>query len=490
MSEGAPSPSLQRNAIGLREVTFQSVTAMAPAAAVAASIPAGAGFAGGALPLAVLVALVACLFTAVSIGELASRVPAAGSLATYASKSLHPIVGYFIGWGYVFVYALVPALVFLQLGFTVAGTLSSEIHGYPASLWWPWSLAGMGIVFFLNYRGVTTSARAGTILGSVEIVVFGALAILFIVKAGSHNTLSAFSTTYTPKAFHGITGVIAGSVYSLLAFAGFEAAAPLAEEAKSPRLTIRKAVLAATIGIGLFYVFTTYAVDVVFGPAKFATFDAASTWQSLAQHFYGLFWILVFFAIINSTLANANAGTNVSTRMSFALARVHVFPQQLARIHPKFKSPDIATITQLVVTGAAVLILGFAYGPINGFALDGTIITIVVVLVYILMNLSSLVYFLRHEKTSFRLFIHGVIPVLGMLVLIPAFLSGAGIPVFSFISKLTSPASYAGPIVGVWLLLGLGFLLYKRAQSPDAISRISHVFVDEAAEVAASLEEA
>src|SRR3954451_22369650 len=57
-------PGLRRGAIGLREGLFQSVTAMAPGAAIAASILAGAAFAGGALPLSVLVALVPVLATA------------------------------------------------------------------------------------------------------------------------------------------------------------------------------------------------------------------------------------------------------------------------------------------------------------------------------------------------------------------------------------------------------------------------------------------
>jgi len=35
---------LRRDAIGLREVLFQSITDMAPGAAIAASIPAGAAF--------------------------------------------------------------------------------------------------------------------------------------------------------------------------------------------------------------------------------------------------------------------------------------------------------------------------------------------------------------------------------------------------------------------------------------------------------------
>jgi hypothetical protein len=47
---------LRRGAIGLREVLFQSITDMAPGAAIAASIPAGVAFAGGSLPLSVVFA--------------------------------------------------------------------------------------------------------------------------------------------------------------------------------------------------------------------------------------------------------------------------------------------------------------------------------------------------------------------------------------------------------------------------------------------------
>jgi amino acid transporter len=133
---------LRRGAIGLREVLFQSITAMAPAAAVAASIPAGTAFAGGSLPLSVLIALVACLFTASCVAELARELPAAGSVSTYAARGLHPSAGFLVGWGYVFVEALVPPLLLLQLGFTTAGTLHNEWSSYPADLWWPWSLAG------------------------------------------------------------------------------------------------------------------------------------------------------------------------------------------------------------------------------------------------------------------------------------------------------------------------------------------------------------
>lgn len=74
-STTAKTPGLAKDAIGLREVLFQSVTHMAPAAAVAFSIPAGAAYVARALPLAVVLALIACLFVAVSIGELAKHLP-------------------------------------------------------------------------------------------------------------------------------------------------------------------------------------------------------------------------------------------------------------------------------------------------------------------------------------------------------------------------------------------------------------------------------
>ncbi|MFI5082314.1 MAG: amino acid permease, partial [Streptosporangiales bacterium] len=206
---------LRRNAIGLREVTFQSITDMAPGAAIAASIPAGVAFAGGALPLAVVFALVACLLCAVSIGLLAREMPSAGSVATYAARGLHPAVGFLVAWGYVLVGFLIPPLVLLQLGFTTAATLNAEFHGYPANLWGPWALLGAVIVLAAGFYGIRTSARLGTALGVFEIGVFVVLAIFFIVHAGSNNTLSVFTTKYTPIAHRGLTGVIAGSVYTI-----------------------------------------------------------------------------------------------------------------------------------------------------------------------------------------------------------------------------------------------------------------------------------
>src|SRR3979490_2465026 len=61
---------------------------MAPAAAVAFSIIFAVTYAGGATPLAILLALVGCLFCAISIGQLARHLPSAGG--PYTDKPPSP----------------------------------------------------------------------------------------------------------------------------------------------------------------------------------------------------------------------------------------------------------------------------------------------------------------------------------------------------------------------------------------------------------------
>ena len=342
-------------------------------------------------------------------------------------------------------------------------------------------MIGALIIGLAGFYGVKTSARLGTVLGLFEIIVFVVLAALFIGKAGSSNTLSVFGTSHTPSAHAGIAGVIAGSVYTVLAFSGFEAAAPLAEEAVDPRRTIRRAVLGATLGIGVIYIFTTYAADVLVGPDKFAGFgtDGPTSWEGIARASYGLYWVLVFLAIVNSTIANANAGANVSTRTAFAMGRIGVFPHAFARLHRTHLSPVVAVAVQFVIAVGATLALGFGYDPVTAFVLVATIIVIVVVAVYILVNAACIGFFLRHRRDSFHPVRHLVVPVLGIAAFVPALLTAAGIPAFSFVTKLTSPISYAGPIVGVWMLLGIVYLAYLWTRHRQRVVDTGLVHVDD-----------
>jgi amino acid transporter len=477
---GTTTTGLRRNAIGLREALFQSITDMAPGAAIAASIPAGVAFAGGSLPLAVVFALIACLFCAWSIGQLARELPSAGSLATYAARGLHPAVGFLVAWGYVLVGWLIPPLVLLQLGFTIDGTLHSEFHGYTANLWWVWSILGAVIILAAGYYGIRTSTRLGTILGVFEIGVFLVLGIFLVVHAGSQNTASVFTTKYTTPGFHGISGVIAGSVFTILAFGGFEGAAPLAEETRNPRRNIPRAVLLSTLLIGALYVFTTYAVDVAFGPAAFHSFTVGTTsasWVGIARSLYGIFWFFVFLAIVNSTIANANAGVNVSSRTAYAMGRIRAFPSFLAHVSARHRSPVNSILAAFVITIAVTLGLGLPYTPSTAFSMVGTGIVIPLVAIYILMNAACIGYFAR-QRTGFNVLSHLIIPVLGIAAFVPAWLSAIGLPVFSFITALPPPISYMGPGVAGWMVIGAIYLIYLYRRDPQRVVEVGLVHTD------------
>jgi amino acid transporter len=479
--------TLRRDAIGLREVLFQCITDMAPGAAIAASIPAGVAFAGGALPLAVIFALIACLFTAWTIGQMAKEIPAAGSLATYVAKGIHPAAGFLVAWVYMLVGFLTAPLVLLQLGFTTATTLHFEISGYPANLWWPWSILGALIIMAVGYFGIRTSTLFGTILGAIEVTVFLVMGVLLVIHAGSHNTGAVFGTSFTPTGkYHGLSGVIAGSVFTILAFLGFESATPLAEESKNPRRTVQQAVVLSTLLIGALYVFTTYAADVAFGPGRFATFTTggpgtgSASWEGLARAFYGLFWILVFFAIINSTIGNSNAGINVASRLGFALGRIGVFPPAMARVSDKHRSPVTSVVVSVVVGTAAMLFLGLYYDPVTAFFMLGTILVIMLVAIYLMVDVACIGYFAVRRKGRFNVVSHVIAPILSIAAFIPAWLAGAGIkaPGLSFISPLPKPLSYMGPAAGIWLLLGIVYLAILYAVRRSEVEQVALVHLD------------
>lgn len=473
---------LDRNAIGLREVAFQSICSMAPAAAIAASIPFGAPLAGGALPLAVIFAFIGIFFTASSIGQLAKHVPSSGSVATYSAVGLRPWVGFLVGWGYAAVEVLIVPLVMLQLGYTVAGEWHSKSSSIPLGSWWLFTALGTLLVCYLVWLGIRTSAKTAMWLGFFEIAVFAIFSIVLIVKAGHNNSLDAFTVKYAnaPK-YHGWSGVIAGSIFTLLAFSGFEAAAPMAEETREPRKNVPKAIMIATISIGILYVVSTYAADVAYGPKRFTGFSASANnvpWDGLANSVSIVFWLLVLLAIINSTLANAIAGTNVFTRTAYAFGRAGAFPKSLAKLNSRHRSPQNAIILQLILGLAIGLLLGWKYGPTTAFGIVATGLVVIVVLVYAVTNLACIGYYTKHRKEERKLWLHIVIPILGFLFLVPGFMNAAGItgvPGLKFIAALPKPLSYGAWAVGAWMIFGLVWLFKLRTGEPAAIEAVATV---------------
>jgi amino acid transporter len=181
---------------------------------------------------------------------------------------------------------------------------------------------------------------------------------------------------------------------------------------------------------------------------------------------------LVLFAIINSTIANANAGANVFTRTAFAFGRAGAFPKALAEIDPKHKTPRNAVIVQLIVGLIIALGLGAKYTPQTAFGIVATALVVAVVPVYMIANLACVGYFTKHRKDERHPVIHVLVPIIGFIFLIPGFMNAAGItgvPGLSFIVSLASPLTYGAYAMGAWMVLGLIALAYLSSKKPGAI---------------------
>ena len=352
-------------------------------------------------------------------------------------------------------------------------------------MWAPLAaLAGIG-VWVLVYRGVRISTETGVALGAFEIVVFLALGITLIFAAGSNNTLSVFNPSTGNSS--GLGSVFAGMVYTVLAFIGFEASAPLGEEAKDPKRTIPRAVILSCVLIGVFYLICYYGAIVYFGPDKaadpkngFFYFNGGDPWDGLASAVWGPFAILVLLAIVNSAFANSNAGANAATRVGYSLARAGILPRALANVHPRFKTPYVAVHVQGALGIALALVLGFALGgPLLAFALLGTVATLVIVCIYILTNLANIVFYMREHRDELNVVWNVIVPVLGILIFIPVLVASFGIDFFGLgIVALAPPASYAPWVVVAWLVIGAVLYFYLQSQSPAAIKETATTFIE------------
>jgi amino acid transporter len=477
--------SLERNAIGLTEVLFQSITHMAPAVATALSIGAATTFAGGTTPLAVVLALVAALFTAFAMGELAKHLPSAGGMYTYVARGLGSFAGWLMAWAFLLAEPIVPAALYASFGLFGASFITS-ITGFENDLLWlPLAVICGLIVWFLVYRGITISTRVGVALGLIEIGIFLLVSLLLIINAGSRNTVSVFL-----PGDQGLLPPLQGMVFCLLAFVGFEAAAPLAEETRDPKRTIRQAVILSAVLIGLFYVFCYYAATVYFGPDRMASeflgFNNADPWGGMANEVLpGIGSLLVTFAILNSSLANANAGANASTRAIFSLGRARLLPAALADVHPTYRTPVNAVHLQGILGIVLAVALGLIFagtdfgGPLTTYIFIGYALGLLFAGMYIAVNFAALGYYLGEGRAEFNVIKHVVVPIIGVILLIPAFLGvlgGVTIPILDVpIPPLASPFNVVPPLVAIWMVAGIILFFVLRSRRPDTIQRVGDI---------------
>ena len=151
----------------------------------------------GHVVTAILIAMVAMLFTAISYGRMARVYPSAGSAFTYVGQEIHSSFGYIVGWGMVMDYLLNPLI-------CTAFCAKAAMNILPGLPYYAWIVIFASFFTWMNLRGIKTSAQMNEALCAGMVIVI-ALFLASVTRAlwhVHHDPGFFLRPFYQPETFH------------------------------------------------------------------------------------------------------------------------------------------------------------------------------------------------------------------------------------------------------------------------------------------------
>ncbi|MCW2935999.1 MAG: putative amino acid permease YhdG [Actinomycetia bacterium] len=413
MATTMQSPGLQRGQLGLFGVIMPGVAQIAPAFNLFFTTGLMVSLAGASAPLIFLISMVGMVATASSLAQFASIYPSAGSFITYITRAIGARLAVAVGvitiLGYIIAYGGIYIFVGSYIAQNVFG--SPHIWGFTQLITIIYGLLVVAPVVF----GLRFGVRVTVLLYAFEVILLLAMSITILVRGGNAG-LSA-----TP--FHwpgGSTDVLLTFSLAVLAFGGFEAAAPLAEETENPKRNVPIAVIGAVVVSGVIYVLGSYALVTAFGAGHVGALASdANPFHTAAKAFIPFVAPLITWAFLSSVTSSFVAANTQTSRVIFAGARGGLWSRSLAGISPRFRTPAAAAVAFVApsiligVISTAFTDPGTASGFLSTFGILG------VVIMYLAANVALIVEWARlrrrGERKSFWLWV--LVPVIGIVVL-------------------------------------------------------------------------
>ncbi len=323
--------------------------------------------------MAFLFAAVPAVLAAFAYSILASAMPRAGGSYIYASRGLHPYLGFvasFAQWFGLSIaigvvsYVIVPFLrdIATAIGWNdLAAMLETGIVRV--------SLALMVLWFFVwvNIRGVTIYER--TVI-PLMFLMFGLGAI--VIVAGFTFDQSDFATALSLRenrqvipSTHtfSLSVFLSASAVLFSSFIGFDSIAQAGGEAKNPHRSLPLAIGIAVVAVGSFYMLFTGAVYHAV-PWTFVAEEASKkdiTAPGLMSYFLSPGWTVAIVAGAAVALTNDLPAMLLSvSRLMFAWAEDGIFPKSVTKIHPKYYTPHLAILLSGVMASIGILGSHFA----------------------------------------------------------------------------------------------------------------------------------
>jgi amino acid transporter len=328
-----------------------------------------AGRAGMAAPVSFLVASLLAAFTAFSFAELVARYPRSAGEAIYVREGFgsHRL-------------ALIVGLMVTLSGVVSSATIINGSVGYlhefvalPQALGVVTMLA---LLTALALWGIGESVTAAAIFTVLEIA---ALLLVIWAAKGSMADLPARGAELIPPANASAwIGVTAGAMLAFYAFLGFEDLVNVAEEAKDVTRTIPAAILLTLAVTTLLYVLVSTVSVLTVPPGELAQSSAplAFVYERATGSPSWVISGIAVFAVLNGALIQMI----MASRVVYGLADQGALPGGLAWVHPRTRTPMVAT--GLVAGVILALALGF---PLEHLAETTSVI---VLIVFAMVNLA------------------------------------------------------------------------------------------------------
>jgi APA family basic amino acid/polyamine antiporter len=307
----------------------------------------GATLAGPALTVSFVVAAIACALAALSYAEFSSSIPVAGSIYTYSYAVIGELAAWLMGWILALEYGLAVSAVsvgwsgyFQSLlsgfGIGLPAILSAAPGAIPGVTTWvnlPAFLIVMAVTVLLSL-GVRETARTNNIMVVIKLAV-----ISLILAVGVFHVKPANWQPYMPM---GWSGVFQASAIVFFAYIGFDAVSSAAEEVKNPRRNLPIGILASLILCTTLYIGVT---AVLTGITPWQEFAHVAHPVSYSFGQIGLHWVAGFIDLgaVVGMLTVLLVMSYGQTRLLFAMSRDGLLPAALSRVHPKYKTPFLAT---------------------------------------------------------------------------------------------------------------------------------------------------
>jgi len=334
---------------------------------------------GMATPSAFLLSTFIVSFSAYSYAHMSRRFPSSAGEAVYImeglnSRQLSALAGIAISLG----------------GIVSAATIARGFTGYFAffSTLQPWVLIILLVTALtaLAAWGVKQSVVMAVITTLLEIA---GLALVLVVGSDQIQGKEIPWRQFLPSADHNFTSVISGAFLAFFAFIGFEDMVKMSEEVKNPERNLPLGIAIALITSTLLYgavaiiaVLTLPLPDLANSDAPLALIIERNS--SIPPEIMAAISII---AIINGALIQII----MVSRVMYGMAGQKMAPQILGAVHPRTRTPLIATL----LTG--IIVVCFAlWLPISTLAKTTSSLILVV---FALVNFALLVLNYR-EKTK------------------------------------------------------------------------------------------